>query len=73
MNTNEDWRNLEDGVLIWVTSNKNGCLSINKIGTPILDDSYDDIDYNLTKDVLGIYLKEIKNNEYKEKEEPKNS
>ena len=33
MNTNEDLRTFEDGVLIWATSNKDGMLSINKIGT----------------------------------------
>jgi len=74
MNTNEDLRTFEDGVLIWATSNKEGYLSINKIGTPILDDSYDDIDYYLTKDDLVIYPKEISNNEFKEEEEePKSS
>ena len=33
MNTNEDLRTFEDGVLIWATSNKDGKLSIIKIGT----------------------------------------
>ena len=34
MNTNEDLRTFDDGVLIWATSNKDGMLSIIKIGTP---------------------------------------
>ena len=33
MNTNEDLRTFGDGVLIWATSNKDGKLSIIKIGT----------------------------------------
>lgn len=33
MNTNEDLRTFEDGVLIWATSNKSGKLSIIKVGT----------------------------------------
>ena len=52
MNTNEDLRTFSDGTLIWATANINGKLVINKIGTPKLDDSYDDIDYILTKNDL---------------------
>ena len=52
MNTNEDLRTFSDGTLIWATANSDGKLVINKIGTPILDDSYDDIDYILTKNDL---------------------
>ena len=33
MNVNEDLRTFEDGVLIWATANKEGKLSIIKIGT----------------------------------------
>ena len=33
MNTNEDLRTFDDGVLIWATSNKEGILSVIKIGT----------------------------------------
>ena len=52
MNTNEDLRTFDDGVLIWATSNSNGKLVINKIGTPLLDETYDDNDYILTEDDL---------------------
>ena len=52
MNSNEDLRTFHDGVLIWASSNKEGKLVINKIGTPRLDDSFDDIDYILSKDDL---------------------
>ena len=52
MNTNEDLRTFSDGTLIWATANSDGKLVINKIGTPILDDSYDDIDYIITKNDL---------------------
>ena len=55
MNTNEDLRTFNDGVLIWATSNKNGNLVINKIGTPRLDSSYDDINYIITKQDLIDY------------------
>ena len=50
MNTNEDLRTFADGVLIWAASKSDGKLAINKIGTSILDETYDDIDNNLTKD-----------------------
>ena len=52
MNSNEDLDTFNDGVLIWATSNKEGKLVINKIGTPRLNESFDDIDYILTKDDL---------------------
>ena len=52
MNTNEDLRTFNDGVLIWATSNSKGKLVINKVGTPRLDESYDDIYYILSPDDL---------------------
>ena len=52
MNTNEDLRTFDDGVLIWASSNNDGKLVINKIGTPILDDNNDDINYILTQEDL---------------------
>ena len=52
MNSNEDLRTFHDGVLIWATANKGNKLVINKIGTPRLDDSFDDISYILSKDDL---------------------
>ena len=66
MNTNEDLRTFSDGVIIWATANSTGNLVINKIGSPRLDKSFDDIDYIITKDDL----KEIEN-EYNEKEKGK--
>ena len=57
MNTNEDLRTFGDGVLIWATSNKDGKLVINKIGTPRLDDTYDDINYIITKKDVKNYDK----------------
>ena len=56
MNTNEDLRTFEDGVLIWATSNKQGKLTINKIGTPRLKEDDNDIDYELTNEDLIDYL-----------------
>ena len=55
MNTNEDLRTFADGVLIWATSNTDGKLVINKIGTPKLNDTYDDITYKLTKNDVTNY------------------
>ena len=66
MNTNEDLRTFQDGVLIWATSNAEGNLTINKVGVQRLDESYDDINYNLTKDDL----KDV-DNEYNKKDEGK--
>ncbi len=63
MNSNEDLHTFNDGVLIWASTNEKGKLVINKIGTPRLDESFDDIDYILTKDDL------TKEEEEKEKEE----
>ena len=60
MNTNEDLRTFYDGVLIWATANKNGKLVINKIGTPLLNENNDDIDYILTKDDLINHLVWVK-------------
>ena len=56
MNTNEDLRTFEDGVLIWATSNTEGKLYINKIGQSRLSESNDDIEYELTKEDLIYYL-----------------
>ena len=63
MNSNEDLRTFHDGVLIWAAANKNRKLVINKIGTPLLSENNDDIDYILTKDDL------IKDEEDEEGEE----
>ena len=52
MNTNEDLKTFYDGVLIWASTNKEKKLVINKIGTPLLNEKYDDINYILTKDDL---------------------
>ena len=65
MNTIEDLRTFSDGTLIWATANINGKLVINKIGTPKLDDSYDDIDYILTKNDLVEKTKNISEDETK--------
>jgi len=56
MNTNEDLRTFEDGVLIWATANKEGKLTINKIGKTLLNENDDDIEYTLTKEDLNLYL-----------------
>ena len=64
MNTNEDLRTFRDGVLIWGTANKEGKLVINKIGIPILNSSYEDIDEIITKDDIDKIKDEI--NESKE-------
>ena len=50
MNTNEDLRTFRDGVLIWGSTNKEGKLVINKIGTPLLDENYDDNTDTISKD-----------------------
>ena len=55
MNTNEDLKTFSDGVLIWATSNSDGQLVINKIGTPKLNNTYDDITYILTKNDITAY------------------
>ena len=60
MNTNEDLRTFADGVLIWATSNADGKLVINKIGTPKLNDTYDDITYKLTKNDVTNYDNQFK-------------
>ena len=62
MNSNEDLKTFHDGVLIWATGNKQQNLIINKIGIPRLDDSFDDIDYILSKEDLKeeIYVKKNK-------------
>ena len=60
MNTNEDIKTFNDGVLIWASTNKEGKLIIQKIGTPLLNEKYDDINYILTKNDL---VKEEGNNE----------
>ena len=66
MNTNEDLRTFDDGVLIWATSNENGKLTINKIGVPRLDDTFDNNKYILTKKDLNDEYEE----ETKEEEKP---
>ena len=64
MNTNEDLRTFRDGVLIWGAANKEGKLVINKIGTSILDDSYEDINDIITKeDIDNIKEKKKKEEE----------
>ena len=63
MNTNEDLRTFRDGVLIWGAANKDGKLVINKIGTPLLDDSYEDIDYIITKEEVERIKKEREKDE----------
>ena len=57
MNTNEDLRTFRDGVLIWGATNKDGKLVIHKIGTPLLDDTYEDINITITKDDIEFYKK----------------
>ena len=54
MNTNEELRTFHDGVLIWASSNAQGNLVINKVGNTLLDESYDDIPYIMSKsDLVG--------------------
>ena len=70
MNTNEDLRTFNDGVLIWATSNSNGNLVINKVGTQRLDPSYDDISYILSeKDLIEVEDEENQEEEINEEEE----
>jgi len=79
MNTNEDLRTFEDGVLIWATANKEGKLTINKIGKTHFDkETIEDIKYTLTKKDLDLYLsthetitEDISNKENLEEEEEK--
>ena len=59
MNTCEDFKTFADGVLIWASSNSDGKLVINKIGKPLLDKSYDDINDILTKEDVIDYDKEM--------------
>ena len=73
MNTNEDLRTFRDGVLIWGTSNKDGKLVINKIGTPLLDDSYEDIKTIVTKEEVEAIKKEIEEEEKKRRKEEEGS
>ena len=58
MNTNEDLRTFDDGVLIWATSNSEGKLVINKIGTQRMDESFNVINYILTKEDLKVIKEE---------------
>ena len=58
MNTNEDLRTFADRVLIWATSNSDGKLVINKIGTQRLDETYNDINYTLSNEDLKIIKEE---------------
>jgi len=73
MNTNEDLRTFRDGVLIWGAANKDGKLVINKIGTPLLDDSYEDIDETITKDDADEIEKKTKEETNKKEEENEES
>ena len=43
--------------LIFKTINKDGKLVIHKIGTPLLDDTYEDINITITKDDIEFYKK----------------
>ena len=52
MNTNEELRTFHDGVLIWASANSQGKLVINKVGKPLLDESFDDISYIMSKNDL---------------------
>ena len=52
INSNDDFQTFNDGVLIWASTNEKGKLVINKIGTPRLNESFDDIKYILTKNDL---------------------
>ena len=54
MNTNEELRTFHDGVLIWASANGKGNLVINKIGDPLLDESFDDVSYIISKDDLVL-------------------
>ena len=71
MNTNEDLKTFNDGVLIWASTNKDGKLIIHKIGTPLLNETFDDIKYILTKDDL-IDGKEKENDEKENENENEN-
>lgn len=78
MNTNKDLRTFEDGVLIWATANKEGKLTINKIGKTHLNENDYDIEYTLTKEDLSLNLsthnnitEDILNKENTEEEEKK--
>ena len=62
MNTNEDLKTFNDGVLIWASTNKEGKLIIHKVGTPLLNEKYDDINYILTKDDLNEAKGDDENN-----------
>ena len=62
MNTNEEIRTFQDGVLNWATSNSNGNLTINKVGIQRLDKSYEDINYILSQnDLKDIDCENCKN------------
>ncbi len=69
MNTNEELRTFRDGVLIWGSANKDNKLVINKIGTPLLDDSYEDIDYIITKEEVERIKKEREKDEQEQQEQ----
>ena len=66
-------RTFRDGVLIWGAANKDGKLVINKIGTPLLDDSYEDIDETITKDDADEIEKKTKEETNKKEEENEES
>ena len=60
MNTNEDLRTFKDGVLIWAAADKDKNLVINKIGTPLLDHTYEDNDYIITKSEVEAIKRKMK-------------
>ena len=51
MNTNEDLRTFEDGVLIWATSNTEGKLTINKIGKTQFGEEYEELIEDVDEEV----------------------
>ena len=71
MNTNEDLRTFRDGVLIWGSTNKDGKLVINKIGTGLLDNTYEDMNIIITKEDIDNYKKKRDEDEKEEEDKPK--
>ena len=71
MNTNEDLRAFRDGVLIWGSTNKDGKLVINKIGTGLLDNTYEDMNIIITKEDIDNYKKKRDEDEKEEEDKPK--
>ena len=71
MNTNEDLRTFRDGVLIWGSTNKDGKLVINKIGTGLLDNTDEDMNIIITKEDIENYKKKRDEDEKEEENKPK--